>query len=419
MPSVCFYFQVHQPLRVKRYRIFDIGKDGAYFNDESETDLNNRRILEKVARKCYLPATRAIIELLKRYKEFKVSFSFSGLVLEQLQQWAPETLEAFQEAVRTGRVEVLGETYYHSLAFLHSEEEFRRQVELHGKKIKEVFGVTPRIFRNTELIYSNQLAKIVERMGFKGMLAEGADKILEWRSPNFLYRAQGAPHIRLLLKNYRLSDDIAFRFSERSWSEFPLTASKFAQWLSAHNGNGEVINLFMDYETFGEHQWEETGIFEFLRALPSEILKYPDMDFVTPSEAIRRYAPVATLDVPQYVSWADVERDLSAWLSNSMQHEAMQTLYAFEERVVGAGDMHLLENWRRLQTSDHFYYMCTKWFADGDVHKYFNPYESPYDAFIAYMNALKDFELRIAQVHAVKHLAVHSDTPEQLLADAV
>jgi len=399
MASVCFYFQVHQPMRIKKYTIFQIGKDREYFNDNSETNLNNKRILEKVSKKCYLPANETILHMLHRHPEFKVSYSLSGIFLEQLEKHMPEVLESFQKLVATGRVELLSETYYHSLSFLHSVKEFREQVKLHAKKIHQLFGKKPRVFRNTELIYNNDLAKEVEKLGYIGIITEGADHILGWRSPNFLYRPAGTKKIKLLLKNYRLSDDIAFRFSSREWSEYPLTAPKFAQWVNKINGNGNVVNLFMDYETFGEHQWEDTGIFHFLKALPAEILQHPDNDFVTPSEAVERYEPVAELDIPFYISWADIERDLSAWLSNDMQHDAMRKIYELEDTITSLHDTKLTEDWRRLQTSDHFYYMCTKWFADGDVHKYFNPYESPYDAFISYMNIVQDIKLRIQELN--------------------
>ena len=395
MPSVCFYFQVHQPMRVKRYRVFNIGRDDHYFNDESGSKLNNKKIIEKVAGKCYLPANAALLELLERYPGFKASFSLSGIFLEQLEKYHPKTLKSFQDLVETGRVELLSETYYHSLSFLYSKEEFKKQVEMHRKKVKALFGVTPAVFRNTELIYNNELAAYVEGLGYKGILAEGWDSVLGWRSPNFLYRPRGTKNIKVLLKNYRLSDDVAFRFSSRDWAEWPLTAPKFANWISAANGNGHVINLFMDYETFGEHQWEDTGIFNFLRALPEEIFKHPDNDFVTPSEAIGRYETMDELDVHHYVSWADVERDLSAWLGNSMQWEAAHKLYELEGKALAARDPEIIHDWRRLQTSDHLYYMCTKWWNDADVHKYFNPYDSPYDAFISFMNALNDLRIRI------------------------
>lgn len=392
MASVCFYFQVHQPMRVKRYRMFDIGDDHSYFSDKSANNLNNRAILEKVARKCYIPTNALMLELLQKHPQFRASYSISGVFLEQAKQWMPQIIDSFVRLVDTGRVELLSETYHHSLAFLYSREEFRRQVAMHDRLIKEVFGVVPRVFRNTELIYNNDLAQEIAAMGYTGIIAEGADHVLGWRSPNFLYEHSG---IKLLLKNYKLSDDIAFRFSSRDWPEYPLTAPKFAQWVNAINGNGQVVNLFMDYETFGEHQWEDTGIFSFLRALPGELLKHPDNDFVTPSEAIDRYDAVAELDVPHFISWADVERDLSAWLSNPIQHDAIRTLYDLEEDVIKSRDKQLIADWRRLQTSDHFYYMCTKWFSDGDVHKYFNPYDSPYEAFIAYMNVLQDMKLRL------------------------
>jgi len=396
MASVCFYFQVHQPYRIKRYRAFDIGNDSNYFNDASENDTNNVKVLRKVADKCYLPANKTLLELLKKHPEFRISFSLSGVFLEQIEEFAPEVLKSFQDLVNTGRVEILSETYHHSLAFLYSRDEFVRQVLAHKNKIQDLFGVSPQVFRNTELIYNNEIAQAVESLGYRGILAEGADHILGWRSPNFLYKPQGTSKIKLLLKNYKLSDDIAFRFSSRDWADFPLTAPKFAQWVSAINGSGQVVNLFMDYETFGEHQWEDTGIFNFLRALPEEILKHPDNDFITPTEAIERYDAAADLDVPHYVSWADIERDLSAWLSNPIQHDAIAKIYELEEDVLASKDQQLISDWRRLQTSDHFYYMCTKWFADGDVHKYFNPYESPYEAFIAYMNVLADLKQRVA-----------------------
>lgn len=397
MASICFYFQVHQPYRLKRYRIFDVGHDHEYFNDRSDKDINNEKIFHKVAKKCYLPTNALLLELLKKHPEFKASFSLSGVFMEQMEEFSPETLKSFQKLVATGRVEILDETYHHSLAFLYSKEEFVRQIELHRAKVKQLFGVTPTAFRNTELIYNNELAGFVEGMGYKAIIAEGADHLLGWRSPNFIYRSPGTSKIKTLLKNYRLSDDIAFRFSSQSWADWPLTSEKFAKWVNDVNGNGNLVNLFMDYETFGEHQWEHTGIFDFMRALPGELLKHPDNDFVTVTEAAKRYPVVGEFDAHNFVSWADVERDLSAWLSNSMQHEAMNNIYALEKDVLATGDKKIIEDWRKLQTSDHFYYMCTKWFSDGDVHKYFNPYDTPYEAFIAFNNVLHDLRLRITE----------------------
>jgi len=408
MVSVCFYFQVHQPYRVRKYPVFDIGKKTDYFSDNSESNLNNEKILKKVATKCYLNANKVILDLIKKHPQFKVAYSFSGVILDQFIEFYPEVLDSFRELVKTGNVEILSETYYHSLSFLFDKEEFKEQVREHNKKIKKLFDYTPKVFRNTELIYNNDLAKTVEEMGYEGVIAEGADHILGWKSPNFVYQPLNSK-IKLLLKNYKLSDDIAFRFSERSWESWPLTTEKFSEWVNGHNGSGDVINLFMDYETLGEHQWEETGIFDFLRALPQKILEHPDNNFKTPSEVIRDYPSRGELDFPYFVSWADVERDLSAWHSNQMQQSSMNSLYALKEDVLKTKDPEIIKTWRKLQTSDHFYYMCTKWFEDGDVHKYFNPYESPYEAFINFMNVLNDLKLRVSK----KEINENSVFPEE------
>ncbi len=394
MPSVCFYFQVHQPYRIKKFSFFDIGKDSSYFDGTGENNLNNEWIMKKVAKKCYIPTNKTLLKLIKKHPEFKFTFSFSGTVIEQMEKYAPEALESFKKLVDTKNVEVLSETYYHSLAFLYSKEEFRKQVWMNKKKIEKVFSFVPKIFRCTELAYSNEIAKTAEEMGFEGILGEGVDSILGWKSPNFLYKPKGS-NIKLFLKNYRLSDDIAFRFSEKKWKEHPLTAEKFAKWISQVNGNGEVVNLFMDYETFGEHQWEESGIFKFLEALPSEILKNHDNNFLTLSECITKYNARDEIDVPHITTWADTERDLSAWLGNDMQKSALNQLYEIEEDVMKTNDDDIIDKWRKFQTSDQVYYMCTKSMGDGDVHSYFSPYESPYDAFISFINALTDFKLRL------------------------
>ncbi len=402
MSAICLYFQVHQPYRIKKYRVFDIGNDHNYFDSPDGSRLSNKDVLQKVARKSYLPTNQVILELLKKHPEFKVAYSLSGVVMEQLEEYAPDALASFQELVATGRVELLSETYYHSLSYIFSKDEFKAQVKLHSQMIKRLFKKIPKVFRNTELIYKNELGQDLEAMGYEGILAEGADHVLEWRSPNFIYKPMGTQNIGLMLKNYRLSDDIAFRFSNPGWTEFPLTAPKFARWVSAFNGSGDIINLFMDYETFGEHQWEDTGIFEFLRHLPQELLRHRDNYFVTPSQALKKLPKVAELNFPNFVSWADVERDISAWLGNSMQDDAAAKLYALESAVLKSRDQKLISDWRRLTTSDHFYYMCTKWFSDGDVHKYFNPYDSPYEAFIAYANVLQDVKLRLEKLHKIK-----------------
>lgn len=391
MPAVCFYFQVHQPYRLRHYTFFDIGGSPFYEDVQANCD-----IMLKVARKCYLPMNALLLDLIRKHKGcFRIAFSLSGTVLDQFEEYAPEVLESFQALAATGCVEMLDETYAHSLSFLYSRESFRTQVAEHRARIASLFGQTPRVFRNTELIYNNDLAKEIEALGYDALLAEGADHVMGWRSPNYVYRPEGCSKIKLLLKNYALSDDIAFRFSNHDWQEFPLTAEKFAHWVHALNGSAETVNLFMDYETFGEHQWEHSGIFEFVAALPEYILQNQDFCFKTPSEVIASKEVRGSLDVPNFMSWADAERDLTAWLGNDMQKDAIHALYACQSKVLALHDAGITRTWERLQTSDHFYYMCTKWFADGDVHKYFNAYGSPYDAYINFMNVLADFSLRL------------------------
>jgi alpha-amylase len=389
MPSVCFYFQVHQPPRLRHYTVFDN-------NDQYFDDYKNAFICRKVANKCYLPANRLLLDLIRKFEgRFKVTYSITGVLLEQLECYSPEVMSTFDALARTGCVEFLAETYYHSLSFLYSRDEFIEQVNKHVETITNLFGQRPRVFRNTELIYNNDLAYLIESLGgFNGIITEGADHILGLRSPNFVYRPKGCSQLKLLLKNYWLSDDIAFRFSNRNWPEWPLTAEKFAKWISNINGNGNIVNLFMDYETFGEHQWKDTGIFDFMRHLPEEILKHPDNNFKTPSEVIKSYEPIDTVDVTHIISWADTERDLSAWLGNAMQSNAIHELYRLEKKIKQCEDNKVVSDWRRLQASDHFYYMCTKYFADGDVHKYFNPYNSPYDSYINFMNILDNLQSR-------------------------
>ena len=391
MASVCLYFQIHQPYRLRRYSVFDT--DPHYFDD-----FKNAEIIRKVAHKCYLPANRLMLKLIREFEgRFRIAYSISGVAMEQFEKSVPEVIDTFRELNDTGCVEFLAETYHHSLAFLYSREEFRAQVDRHRHKTRELFGQEPRVFRNTELIYNNDLGHFVAHMGYDACLAEGADQILGHRSPNYVYRPPHAPKLKLLLKNYRLSDDIAFRFSNRAWEQWPLTAEKFARWVTQINGNGNVCNLFMDYETFGEHQWQETGIFGFLEHLPKSILEHNHNDFVTPSQAIDRYSPAGDIDVPHMVSWADTERDLSAWLGNAMQSNALHELFKLEGPLREKNDPVLLEDWRRLTTSDHFYYMCTKFWADGDVHKYFSPYESPYDSYINFMNVLDNVQARLRE----------------------
>jgi alpha-amylase len=389
MPSVCFYFQVHQPFRLKHYTVFD--KSPTYFDE-----FKNSSICRKVANKCYLPANRLLLDLIRRHEgRFKVAFSLTGVLMEQFHKYCPEVMSTFDALAETGCVEFLAETYYHSLSFLYSKDEFLEQIDKQVEMTQSLFGMTPRVFRNTELIYNNDLAQTIESTGkFDGIITEGADHILGHRSPNFVYQPPGCERLKLLLKNYKLSDDIAFRFSNKEWQEHPLTADKFSNWIGQANGCGNVINLFMDYETFGEHQWSDTGIFDFLSHLPGEVLKHPDNDFKTPSEVIDSYPAMEVIDIPHVISWADTERDLTAWLGNAMQSNALHEVYRIENMIKEAKDERLTADWRRLQTSDHFYYMCTKYCADGDVHKYFSPYDSPYDGYINYMNVLSDLKRR-------------------------
>jgi len=419
MASVVFYFQVHQPWRIRRYSVFDT--EPFYFEAAG-----NKNILLKVTQKCYRPATQLLLEMVRANKgNFRISYSITGTVLDQLQAWAPDVVDMFKQLNDTGCVEFLSETDAHSLSFLYSRTEFKEQIELHAQRMHDLFGVTPTVFRNTELTYNNDVAHYVNSLTlddgsprFAGMLCEGVDRILGYRSPNYVYRPPNTGEGRdgkpfgLLLKNYRLSDDIAFRFSNRGWKDWPLTTEKFARWINQINGDGFLCNLFMDYETLGEHQWADTGIFEFLRDLPRAIFDIaPGQNhFITPSEALAQFEPVGDYDVPHMISWADTERDLSAWLGNSMQSNALHEIYKLERPIKdalaraqrdgtdesGMHIQHILNDWRKLTTSDHFYYMCTKYFADGDVHKYFNPYDSPYDSYINYMNVMDNLRTRLA-----------------------
>ncbi|MDB5186438.1 MAG: uncharacterized protein JWL85_961 [Candidatus Saccharibacteria bacterium] len=394
--AIVLYLHVHQPYRIRHYTIFDTANSHDYFDAPIGDRRSNESIVHKVAEKSYIPTNNKLIELLERHPEFKISMSITGTVLDQLQQWSPATLHSFQRLVATGRVEIVAETYHHSLAFFYSLAEFEMQVQMHREKVQELFGQTPQVFRNTELSYNNDLAYWADRAGYKGILAEGWDPVLGWRSPNFVYRPTYTNNIRLLMKNYKLSDDIAFRFSDQNWSEWPLTADKFANWLN-DTPEATNFNLFMDYETFGEHQWGDSGIFGFLEHLPSEWLKNPENTFMTVSEAIDSFDARDHVDTPQTTTWADTERDLSAWLGNPMQHEAINALYDLQTPIIKSGDLALIDDWRKLQTSDHFYYMCTKWFSDGDIHAYFSPYETPYEAYTNFLNAYHDLKFRLTE----------------------
>jgi alpha-amylase len=389
--AICLYFEVHQPFRLKRYRFFDLGHDHYYYDD-----FTNESILRKVAEKCYLPANKIMLDLITKHKgKFKVAFSISGIVIDQFRLYAPEVLESFKKLAETGMVEFLAETEAHSLASLKNKNEFFRQVNNHRNLIKEHFGVEPTSFRNTELIYSDQIGSWAADMGFKAILTEGAKHVLGWKSPNYLYCNALNPRLKVLLRNFVLSDDIAFRFSNKSWNQWPLTTDKYTSWLNKLAPKSELINIFIDYETFGEHHWKESGIFDFLSHLPGAILKKTPFRFMTPSEVADTIQPVAAISVPSPISWADEERDITAWLGNELQSAAFDKLYELAEKVNSCNYDQLRKDWMYLQSSDHFYYMCTKFFSDGAVHAYFNPYDTPYDAFMNYMNVLSDFEIRI------------------------
>ena len=407
MRSICFYFQVHQPYRLRTYRFFDIGTNHHYYDEHQ-----NRYIMRRVAEKCYLPMNRLLLGLINEYgSAFKVSFSISGTAIDQFEAYAPDVLDSFKALAATGNVEFLAETHAHALAALRSKEEFFEQVAMQKRKVEQHFGQVPTTFRNTELIYSDGIGEMVAEMGFNLMLTEGAKHVLGWKSPNYMYANAANPKLKLLLKNFRLSDDIAFRFSQQSWAEWPLTTEKFVGWLNEIDPKEEVVNLFMDYETFGEHQWPETGIFEFMRALPARVFSHSNYTFNTPSELAEKLQPVSVVHVPYPISWADEERDLTAWLGNELQDEAFDKLSSLKHKVDRCKDPDIIRDWRYLQTSDHFYYMCTKWFSDGDVHKYFNPYGTPYEAFINYMNILSDFMIRLDE-------ACHESPVEEVMEKA-
>ena len=409
-PNICLYFQVHQPYRLRDLRMKDIGTDNLeYFDDEK-----NKEVFRKVAQKCYLPANKLMLELLKKYPDFSIAYSISGTFLDQCKLYGPDVLASFKKLAKTGKVEFLAETYYHSLSSLKSIEEFVEQVSDHSDLIEKLFGQRPKVFRNTELIYSNELANIARLMGFEGILSEGADHLLKGENPNDVYvppsfslpndiqrivrkkrpHQKAARRISVLLKNYRLSDDVAFRFSDKTWIGYPLCSDTFTDWITQTGGTS--VNLFMDYETFGEHQWADTGIFDFLRSLP-EIWKEKGIRALTPSQVIaeQRKKDPKIFDSHEHISWADMERDLSAWQENDIQKAALDALFELEPLVKQAGNEEFLEQWRKLQTSDHFYYMCTKYWNDGDVHKYFSPYDSPYEAYRRFSHALCDLKGRL------------------------
>lgn len=406
--AVVFMFEVHQPLRLRRdftaHLINTVARKGRvdagdlynlYFDD-----YENRRILERVASRCYIPANRIILERIDQHrydaKKFKVAYSISGILIEQCEKWRPDVIESFRQLADTKMVEFLDQTYYHSLASVFSDREFEDQLLEHRGKMRDLLGVEPAVAENTEFIYNNRVASTLERMGYRAVFTEGAEKILGWRSPNYVYKAKNA-EIRLLLRNYRLSDDIGFRFAARGWEEYPLTADKYAAWLASTPG--QVINICIDYETFGEHFPPETGILEFLSWLPGEILKWENLTTMTPSEVVDSYEPVGEIDVPveSTVSWADMERDLSAWLMNPMQVSSFDSIVQLEKPLRLIGDDELLRVWRLLMISDHLYYMSTKGGGSGEVHTYFSPYGSAHEAYACFTKAVSDLFVRVME----------------------
>ncbi|MCG8319630.1 MAG: glycoside hydrolase family 57 protein [Cytophagales bacterium] len=405
MKKFCLYFQVHQPFRLRGYHFFNIARHHDYFDDPL-----NKRLLKKVAENCYLPANKLFLNLFKRYHgRFKIALSISGTALDQFELYAPEVIGSFQELVSTGSVELLAETDMHSLASLVSPQTFKAQVNQHMEKIGYYFHQSPAVFRNTELIYANHIGKMLAGMGFRGTVAEGVSQLLENRSPNHVYTSADRKPFKLLLRNFPLSDDISFRFSDRAWDHWPLTVDKFLNRIDNMDPSHEIINLFMDYETLGEHQKKESGIFDFIRNLPEHVFKSGVHEFCTPAKAMEEIAPAGQIDVPEPASWADSEKDLSAWLGNDMQKEAFENLYALEASITQIDDASIINDWRYLQTSDHFYYMSTKLHSDGEVHNYFNPYRSPYEAFINYMNVVNDLTIRISKKITKKEAIHQSD----------
>ncbi len=397
--GVVVYLHVHQPYRVRPYSVFDVGQSHDYFGSlENNADVNDEKILRKVADKSYRPMIGLLQTLLDKHEDFSVSLSITGDFIDQAERWTPDLLDGFRRLFATGRVELVAETYYHSLAFFFSRQEFEAQVNKHRERVQQLFGITPKAFRNTELAYNDEVAKWADEAGYGVVLAEGWDKVLGWRSPNYVYQPVDTKNIKLLLKNYKLSDDMAFRFGDSHWSEWPLTSDKYIDWIRASMGDGDIVNLFMDFETFGEHQWEDKGIFNFFEHFVAEWIGQGNT-FYTVSDAAQGFEPADVISMPDTVTWADTERDLTAWLGNSMQNEAARHLYALENDVIRSGDQGLMNDWRYLQSSDHLYYMCTKWMNDGDIHSYFSPYSSPYDAFLYYMNAIRDVRWRVMQHH--------------------
>lgn len=391
MKSICLFFQVHNPIRLKIYRFFDIGNDHYYYDD-----FTNEYTIRDLAEKCYLPTNEMLLELFNVLEgKLKVSFSISGIVLEQLELYAPEVIDSFQKLAKTGCVEFVSETFSHTLASLVDPEVFKVQVKMHKQKIIGLFRQKPVAFINTEMIYSDQIGEHIANLGFNTVLTEGPKHILGWKSPNYLYVNALNPRLKVLMRNFKLSDDISFRFSDAGWAEFPLTAEKFLDWISGTSPNEEVFNLFMNYETFGKRQTTESGVFEFFKSLSQQVVACSTLKFSTPSEIAEELQPVSAVSVPKAISWADEERDITPWIGNAMQKEAFKKLYALSRKIERCNYNDLLNDWNYLQSSDHFLFMSTKFNLQSNSLKLNNPYDSPYEAFMNYMNILSDFKIRL------------------------
>ncbi len=392
MKAICFNFEIHQPFRLKRYRFFDIGNDHYYYDDFLDDD-----IITRIAHTSYIPAAETLLRMIEKNEgRFRCSIAISGVAIEQFEQYVPEFIDLLRRLADTRCVEFVAQPYAYSLSSLVDPEEFAEQVRRHCEKLKTLFGVTPKVFRNSELIYCDDLAPQLQELGFKGVLTEGAKHILGWKSPNYVYSAASAPKLKMLLRNAKLSDDIAFRFSDSSWSQFPLTADKYIDWIASTPQEEQIVNIFMNLETFGDLQPPTSGIFQFLEALP-RFAAERGIDFYTPSDAISKIKSVGELSVLHPISGADEARDTSAWLGNRLQNEAFSKLYLVAERVRLCDDRRLKQDWCYLQTADHFFYMSTKRSADGALHSLFSPYETPFAAFTNYMNVLADFIVRVEE----------------------
>jgi len=394
MKSICLFFEIHQPFRHRRYRFFDIGNDHYYYDDYS-----NESIMSRLAKNSYLPTNKLLGELIEKSNgQFRVAFSITGTALDQFKLYAPEVIDSFKELAKTGSVEFLSETFSHSLTSMQDPETFNEQVRQHDERIFSLFGQKPRVFKNTEMIYSDLIGEQVAKMGFTAMLTEGATQVLGWKSPNYLYVNAINPRLKVLMRNFKLSDDLAFRFSNHDWSEFPLTAEKYIGWIKSLEEQEEVINLFLTYEAFGERQKAESGIFDFLSAFAQNVVNDDELQFATPSEVVAQLQPISAVSSPEIISWADEERDLTAWLGNGMQKEAFRKLYELNTRMLRCKDKDLMTDWNYLQSSDHFYNMSTKHGSEGNAYRLRNPFDTPYEAFINYMNVLSDFKIRLNAV---------------------